>query len=53
MRAHATQIALHVAGAECALALSNFVAQPLLDVEEFVAADGGPAGSDLFAEVLV
>jgi N-acetyl-1-D-myo-inositol-2-amino-2-deoxy-alpha-D-glucopyranoside deacetylase len=43
MRAHATQIAL----AEGAFAMSNGVAQPLLDVEEYVAADGVVRG-DLF-----
>ncbi|WP_433292556.1 N-acetyl-1-D-myo-inositol-2-amino-2-deoxy-alpha-D-glucopyranoside deacetylase [Pseudonocardia sp. CA-142604] len=53
MRAHATQIALWESGDIVALAMSNLVAQPLLDVEEYVAADdaGGPAGDlieDLF-----
>jgi len=41
MRAHATQIAVWEDGK--AYAMSNMVAQPLLDVEEYVAADGGPA----------
>jgi N-acetyl-1-D-myo-inositol-2-amino-2-deoxy-alpha-D-glucopyranoside deacetylase len=36
MRAHATQIAL----SDGAFAMSNGVAQPVLDVEEYVAADG-------------
>ncbi len=48
MRAHATQIALWESGGLLALAMSNGVAQPLLDVEEFT---GGPAGSDLFAGI--
>jgi N-acetyl-1-D-myo-inositol-2-amino-2-deoxy-alpha-D-glucopyranoside deacetylase len=45
MRAHATQIALWESGDVVALAMSNLVAQPLLDVEEYVAADdaGAPA----------
>jgi N-acetyl-1-D-myo-inositol-2-amino-2-deoxy-alpha-D-glucopyranoside deacetylase len=43
MRAHATQVAL----AGGAFAMSNGVAQPLLDVEEYVAADGVVRG-DLF-----
>ncbi|MFC4949509.1 N-acetyl-1-D-myo-inositol-2-amino-2-deoxy-alpha-D-glucopyranoside deacetylase [Pseudonocardia sp. GCM10023141] len=52
MRAHATQIALHERGDDLVLAMSNLVAQPLLDVEEFVAADGAPPpAADLFAEV--
>lgn len=52
MRAHATQIALHDTDQGCALAMSNLVAQPLLDVEEFVAAAGATAPeTDLFAEV--
>jgi N-acetyl-1-D-myo-inositol-2-amino-2-deoxy-alpha-D-glucopyranoside deacetylase len=46
MRAHATQIALWSAPARFALAMSNGVAQPLLDVEEYMAADGGPAPAD-------
>ncbi|GAA1168879.1 N-acetyl-1-D-myo-inositol-2-amino-2-deoxy-alpha-D-glucopyranoside deacetylase [Pseudonocardia alaniniphila] len=55
MRAHATQIALWDSGDVIALAMSNLVAQPLLDVEEYVAADdaGGPAKDlieDLFAD---
>lgn len=48
MRAHATQIALWSAGDTVALAMSNLVAQPLLDVEEYIAADGR---ADLFEEV--
>jgi N-acetyl-1-D-myo-inositol-2-amino-2-deoxy-alpha-D-glucopyranoside deacetylase len=55
MRAHATQIALWESGDVVALAMSNLVAQPLLDVEEYVAADepGGPAEDpieDLFGD---
>jgi N-acetyl-1-D-myo-inositol-2-amino-2-deoxy-alpha-D-glucopyranoside deacetylase len=51
MRAHATQIALWESGDAIALAMSNLVAQPLLDVEEYVAADGAgdPLAADLFA----
>jgi N-acetyl-1-D-myo-inositol-2-amino-2-deoxy-alpha-D-glucopyranoside deacetylase len=52
MRAHATQIALWEDGepgiGTVALAMSNLVAQPMLDVEEFIAADGEPGG--LFPE---
>lgn len=54
MRAHATQIALwgqsddgHDADVR-AFAMSNGVAQPLLDVEQYT---GGPPGDDLFAGV--
>ncbi len=51
MRAHATQIALWSAPDRFALAMSNGVAQPLLDVEEYVV-DGLPAGADdLFAGI--
>jgi N-acetyl-1-D-myo-inositol-2-amino-2-deoxy-alpha-D-glucopyranoside deacetylase len=51
MRAHATQIALWSADDRFALAMSNGVAQPLLDVEEYVV-DGLPAGADdLFAGI--
>jgi N-acetyl-1-D-myo-inositol-2-amino-2-deoxy-alpha-D-glucopyranoside deacetylase len=39
MRAHATQIAVHASGA---FAMSNLVAQPLLPVESYTAADGVP-----------
>ena len=46
MRAHATQVAL----AGGAFAMSNGVAQPVLDVEEYVAADGVVRG-DLFEGV--
>jgi N-acetyl-1-D-myo-inositol-2-amino-2-deoxy-alpha-D-glucopyranoside deacetylase len=49
MGAHRTQIALWHADGEFAYAMSNGVAQPLLDVEEYVAADGVP-GTDLFVE---
>jgi N-acetyl-1-D-myo-inositol-2-amino-2-deoxy-alpha-D-glucopyranoside deacetylase len=45
LRAHATQVALWE-GAQVAYAMSNGVAQPLLDVEEFVLLAGEPAGSD-------
>jgi N-acetyl-1-D-myo-inositol-2-amino-2-deoxy-alpha-D-glucopyranoside deacetylase len=48
MRAHATQIAVWERGDTVALAMSNGVAQPLLDVEEYA---GGPPGDDLFAGV--
>jgi N-acetyl-1-D-myo-inositol-2-amino-2-deoxy-alpha-D-glucopyranoside deacetylase len=55
LRAHATQVALWSApGQTTAFAMSNGVAQPLLDVEEFVLLAGEPAGSDavdLFAGV--
>lgn len=52
MQAHATQIALWESGDVVALAMSNLVAQPLLDVEEYVAADdaGGPA-EDLIEDI--
>ncbi len=46
MRAHATQIAVWERDGVVAHAMSNGVAQPLLDVEEFTR---GPAGDDLFA----
>ncbi len=55
LRAHATQVALWSAPERrSAFAMSNGVAQPLLDVEEFVLLAGEPAGSDavdLFAGV--
>jgi N-acetyl-1-D-myo-inositol-2-amino-2-deoxy-alpha-D-glucopyranoside deacetylase len=55
LRAPATQVALWSApGRTTAFAMSNGVAQPLLDVEEFVRLAGEPAGSDavdLFAGV--
>jgi N-acetyl-1-D-myo-inositol-2-amino-2-deoxy-alpha-D-glucopyranoside deacetylase len=51
MRAHTTQIALHEGPGPVAYAMSNGVAQPLLDVEEFVLAGGGPAETDLFAGI--
>lgn len=47
MQAHATQIQLIGEGGGTVYAMSNGVAQPLLDVEEFVAADGS-RGTDLF-----
>jgi N-acetyl-1-D-myo-inositol-2-amino-2-deoxy-alpha-D-glucopyranoside deacetylase len=51
LRAHATQVALWCADPWTAYAMSNGVAQPLLDVEEYVVADL-PAGSDdLFAGI--
>ena len=53
LRAHATQVALWE-GAEVAFAMSNGVAQPLLDVEEFTLLVGepdGPDAVDLFAGV--
>jgi N-acetyl-1-D-myo-inositol-2-amino-2-deoxy-alpha-D-glucopyranoside deacetylase len=52
LRAHATQVALWSApGQTTAFAMSNGVAQPLLDVEEFVllAGDLGSDAVDLFA----
>jgi N-acetyl-1-D-myo-inositol-2-amino-2-deoxy-alpha-D-glucopyranoside deacetylase len=50
MRAHRTQVCVWDGGARPAFAVSNMVAQPLLDVEEFVLAGGGPGpDSDLFA----
>jgi N-acetyl-1-D-myo-inositol-2-amino-2-deoxy-alpha-D-glucopyranoside deacetylase len=49
LRAHATQVALW-AGPPVSYAMSNGVAQPLLDVEEYVLLAGEPAtGGDLFA----
>jgi N-acetyl-1-D-myo-inositol-2-amino-2-deoxy-alpha-D-glucopyranoside deacetylase len=55
LRAHATQVALWSApGQATAFAMSNGVAQPLLDVEEFVLLAGelaGPDAVDLFAGV--
>ena len=53
LRAHATQVAMWE-GAEVAFAMSNGVAQPLLDVEEFALLAGepdGPDAVDLFAGV--
>jgi N-acetyl-1-D-myo-inositol-2-amino-2-deoxy-alpha-D-glucopyranoside deacetylase len=51
LRAHATQVAVWSDGEVTAWAVSNFVAQPLLDVEEFVPAGGvAAAGDDLFEE---
>jgi len=52
MRAHATQIALWSATDRFALAMSNGVAQPLLDVEEYVVDDVPPGGDDLFAGIV-
>jgi N-acetyl-1-D-myo-inositol-2-amino-2-deoxy-alpha-D-glucopyranoside deacetylase len=53
MRAHATQVAVWQDGEVTAFAVSNFVAQPLLDVEEFVPADGvSVAAHDLFGETV-
>ena len=52
MRAHATQIALWSATGRFALAMSNGVAQPLLDVEEYVVDDVPPGGDDLFAGIV-
>jgi N-acetyl-1-D-myo-inositol-2-amino-2-deoxy-alpha-D-glucopyranoside deacetylase len=52
MHAHATQVAVWSDGEITAFAVSNFVAQPLLDVEEFVPADGTTAAADdLFGEI--
>lgn len=50
MAAHATQIALWSRSGNLALAMSNLVSQPLLDVEEYTATDG-VARADLFAGV--
>jgi len=51
MQAHVTQIALWQGGSWTSYAMSNLVAQPLLDVEEFVV-DGVPPGTDdLFAGI--
>lgn len=49
MRAHTTQIHVGGTAGETVYAMSNGVAQPLLDVEEFVAADGRPSAG-LFAD---
>jgi N-acetyl-1-D-myo-inositol-2-amino-2-deoxy-alpha-D-glucopyranoside deacetylase len=46
MRAHATQVAVWSDGDVTAYAVSNLVAQPLLDVEEYVPADGAVAPVD-------
>jgi N-acetyl-1-D-myo-inositol-2-amino-2-deoxy-alpha-D-glucopyranoside deacetylase len=51
MRAHATQIALWSAPNRFALAMSNGVAQPLLDVEEYIVDDVPPGADDLFAGI--
>jgi N-acetyl-1-D-myo-inositol-2-amino-2-deoxy-alpha-D-glucopyranoside deacetylase len=52
MRAHATQIALWESGDAVALAMSNLVAQPLLGVEEYVAADdAGGSAEDLIEDL--
>jgi N-acetyl-1-D-myo-inositol-2-amino-2-deoxy-alpha-D-glucopyranoside deacetylase len=51
LRAHATQVAVWE-GEVTAFAVSNMVAQPFLDVEEYVPADGRSApADDLFGEV--
>ena len=47
MRAHATQVV--VAPDERSFAMSNDIAQPILDVEEYIAVDGRP-GADLFGD---
>jgi N-acetyl-1-D-myo-inositol-2-amino-2-deoxy-alpha-D-glucopyranoside deacetylase len=58
LRAHATQVAVHDAAAVTSWALTNGVAQPLLDVEEFVLIGGHGEGgvpvapeTDLFAGI--
>jgi N-acetyl-1-D-myo-inositol-2-amino-2-deoxy-alpha-D-glucopyranoside deacetylase len=52
MRAHATQVAVWSDDEVTAFAVSNLVAQPLLDVEEFVPADGDVVtADDLFGEI--
>jgi N-acetyl-1-D-myo-inositol-2-amino-2-deoxy-alpha-D-glucopyranoside deacetylase len=50
LRAHATQVAVWTDGEVTAFAVSNLVAQPLVDVEEFVPAAGAAAADDLFEE---
>jgi N-acetyl-1-D-myo-inositol-2-amino-2-deoxy-alpha-D-glucopyranoside deacetylase len=51
LRAHATQVAVWEGPQATAWAVSNFVAQPLLDVEEYLPADGCAAPrDDLFEE---
>jgi N-acetyl-1-D-myo-inositol-2-amino-2-deoxy-alpha-D-glucopyranoside deacetylase len=55
LRAHATQVALYEGQEVTSLAMSNGVAQPLLDVEEFVLVAGEPdvpGADDLFAGVV-
>ena len=47
MRAHTTQVV--VAPDERSFAMSNDIAQPILDVEEYIAVDGRP-GADLFGD---
>lgn len=49
MRAHATQVAVWESGDALAMALSNGVAQPVLDEEAYT---GGPPGTDLFAGIV-
>jgi N-acetyl-1-D-myo-inositol-2-amino-2-deoxy-alpha-D-glucopyranoside deacetylase len=54
LRAHATQVALFDDAERTAFAMSNGVAQPLLDVEEFALVAGEPdrpGADDLFAGV--
>jgi N-acetyl-1-D-myo-inositol-2-amino-2-deoxy-alpha-D-glucopyranoside deacetylase len=52
MRAHATQVAVWSDGEVTAFAVSNLVAQPLLDVEEFVpVGEAAVPADDLFGEV--
>ncbi|TQM02355.1 N-acetyl-1-D-myo-inositol-2-amino-2-deoxy-alpha-D-glucopyranoside deacetylase [Pseudonocardia kunmingensis] len=51
LRAHATQVAVWEGEGATAFAVSNMVAQPFLDVEEYVPADGrGAPAEDLFGE---
>jgi N-acetyl-1-D-myo-inositol-2-amino-2-deoxy-alpha-D-glucopyranoside deacetylase len=50
MRAHATQVAVWSDDEITAFAVSNLVAQPLLDVEEYVPVDDGGPADDLFGE---
>ncbi|GAA5124901.1 N-acetyl-1-D-myo-inositol-2-amino-2-deoxy-alpha-D-glucopyranoside deacetylase [Pseudonocardia adelaidensis] len=50
MRAHATQVAVWPDGEVTAFAVSNLVAQPLLDVEEYVPLGDGAPSEDLFGE---
>jgi N-acetyl-1-D-myo-inositol-2-amino-2-deoxy-alpha-D-glucopyranoside deacetylase len=52
LRAHATQVSVWEGGGAVVLALTNGVAQPLLDTEEFTVVDGPPGVvDDLFAGI--
>jgi N-acetyl-1-D-myo-inositol-2-amino-2-deoxy-alpha-D-glucopyranoside deacetylase len=55
LAAHATQVSLWEGPGRTAFAMSNGVAQPLLDVEEFVLVQGepvAPGADDLFAGIV-